>query len=254
MKKFKFIKRVIFAGILGISPLLAEESGWFAGAQFGGGGVELVYEYCSGYSSGTTSCYTDPQEQDFEGYRWGLLGGYKQFFTPKFGLRYYGSFNMGPYNYDGTAYNSNNRTDIRTTFTNKLDEYTFHLHIDALYNFITNESTDFGVFGGVGLGYVWYKYTIKEGTQNAIGEKGYSQIDTARDFDIRFLAGLRVNLAKRHGIEVFIQLPVLKQEKTFAVFTGGNHFTATGNTPQYTAITLTNTPSSSLGIRYTFSF
>ena len=33
-------------------------------------------------------CAIDPQEQQFDGYKWGLLGGYKQFFTPKFGLRY----------------------------------------------------------------------------------------------------------------------------------------------------------------------
>lgn len=43
MKKFKFIKCLIFIGILGISPLLAEESGWFVGAEFSTSGVETEY-------------------------------------------------------------------------------------------------------------------------------------------------------------------------------------------------------------------
>lgn len=248
MKKLNFIKSVIFAGILGVSsPLLAEESGWFAGVQFGGGGVELGYEYCETGHSGTREKYCPWKLQEvFEGGQWGLLGGYKQFFTPKFGLRYYGAFNMGKYSYDGDdiAYKSVYRTDT-TAFTNKLNEYTFHIHTDILYNFITSETFDFGVFAGVGLGYVLYKYTIQDGPfLNAV----YSEIDTARDFDIRFAAGLRVNLAKRHDIEAFIQLPMLKQRENFVV-AGWD-----GTLTQVYGITLTNTPSSSLGIRYIFSF
>lgn len=90
MKKFKFIKCLIFIGILGISPLLAEESGWFVGAEFGTSGVEIEYEYYRDrvFFEGSR-CAIDPQEQQFDGYKWGLLGGYKQFFTPKFGLRYW---------------------------------------------------------------------------------------------------------------------------------------------------------------------
>ncbi len=256
MKKLNFIKSVIFAGILGVSsPLLAEESGWFAGVQFGGGGTEIVYEHCSSANySREKICSTDPQEQDFEGYQWGLLGGYKQFFTPKFGLRYYGAFNMGQYSYDGIAYNSDDKTDIRTTFTNKLNEYTFHIHTDILYNFITSETSDFGVFAGVGLGYVLYKYTIQDGSSLNVGEQGYSQIDTARDFDIRFVAGLRVNLAKRHGIEAFIQLPMLKQKENFAVVAWSGSIVNGLKPHKLVGIILTNTPSSSLGIRYIFSF
>lgn len=45
MKKFKFIKYLVFTGILGVSPLPAEESGWFVGAEFGTSGVEIEYEY-----------------------------------------------------------------------------------------------------------------------------------------------------------------------------------------------------------------
>lgn len=200
-------------------------------------------------------CQTDPQEQQFDGYQWGLLGGYKQFFTPKFGLRYYGSFNMGAYSYDGTAYNSDNRADIRTTFTNKLNEYTFHFNVDALYNFIANDTWDFGVFGGVGLGGVLYKYTIEEGIDNHFGKEGYSQIDTARDFNIRLNLGLRANIAKRHGIELFACITLLDNKETYAVL-ARNGVGGMGGLPDYElrGVTLTNTPLESFGIRYIFSF
>lgn len=244
------ILRFVFIGILGASSLLAEESGWFAGAQFSSGSVELEYEYCQA-SSGTKECLADSQEQPFEGYQWGLLGGYKQFFTPKFGLRYYASFNVGKnYSYDGTAYNSNDRSDVRTTFTNKLDEYTFHLHIDALYNFITSERSDFGVFAGVGLGYAFYKYTMKEGTNQNFGEQGYKQIDTARDFDISIFLGLRVNLAKRHGIELYSRFALMKQREDYAIVVKPHIIWS----EHYDSMTLTNKPHTSFGIRYIFSF
>ncbi len=83
---------------------------------------------------------------------------------------------MGQY----SSYNSDDKTDIRTTFTNKLNEYTFHIHTDILYNFITSETSDFGIFTRVGLGYAWYKYTMTEGIVIAVGKERYSQIDVAR--------------------------------------------------------------------------
>lgn len=90
MKKFKFIKYLVFTGILGVSsPLLAEESGWFVARS-----LEQVAQRLSMSIAETeyffegSRCAIDPQEQQFDGYKWGLLGGYKQFFTPKFGLRY----------------------------------------------------------------------------------------------------------------------------------------------------------------------
>lgn len=246
-KMKNFILRFVFIGILGASSLLAEESGWFAGAQFSSGSVELEYEYCN-QASNTKECTADPQEQPFEGYQWGLLGGYKQFFTPKFGLRYYASFNVGKnYSYEGTRYKDAERNEIRNTFTNKLDEYTFHLHIDALYNFITSERSDFGVFAGVGLGYAFYKYTMGD---SLMGMDAY--IDTARDFDISIFLGLRVNLAKRHGIELYSRFTsLLTQEETFAAVGQVN------DSPiryDLTGIVISNAPKTTIGVRYIFSF
>lgn len=248
MKKFKFIKYLVFTGILGISPLLAEESGWFVGAEFGTSGVEIEYEYCRDRVLFEDSrCAIDPQEQQFDGYKWGLLGGYKQFFTPKFGLRYYGSFDMGAYSYEA-------RNVSNVEFTNKLNEYTFYFNIDILYNFIANDTWDFGVFGGVGFGGVLYKYTMGGGTRINFGKEGYSQIDTARDFNIKLNLGLRTNIAKRHGIELFAHFGLFDSKKTYAVFAWDGSIQDGLKPHERFDITLTNTPSESLGIRYIFSF
>ena len=255
-EKAKFIKSVIFAGILGVSsPLLAEESGWFAGVQLGGGGTEIVYEHCSSANySREKICSTDPQEQDFEGYQWGFLGGYKQFFTADFGLRYYGAFNVGKYSYNGVAYKVYNPNEIRASFSNKLDEYTFNFNVDILYNLVSSDDTNFGIFGGVSLGCVWHNYDIKDGIDAKYTEKGYKQVDKARKLDAGLNFGLRVNIAKRHGIELYSRFALLKQKANYAVIAMGRGVGADRDELLYKPLTLTNTQIRSLGIAYIFTF
>lgn len=200
-----------------------------AGVQFGGGGVGLVYEF-KGYGVGDNN-------HDLEGYRFGLLGGYKQFFTPKFGLRYYAAFDMG-------QYSSN------PSFKAIVDEYSFVFNVEMLYNFITSETSDFGVFAGVGLGYVIYSYDMKENALISNKEQKRQIVDISRDFDIRFVAGLRVNLAKRHGIELYSRFALMKQKEIYIItpiksFSGGWDYITT---------TLTNKALTSFGIGYVFSF
>ena len=62
----KFALKLLFMGILGASSMLAEESGWFAGAHFGTDGVRTEYRYYLNYGS------TDPnmrQQGDYYGAR-----------------------------------------------------------------------------------------------------------------------------------------------------------------------------------------
>ena len=268
-------------GILGASSMLAEESGWFAGAHFGMDGVQTDYRYYLNYGSTDTNMgqagdyYDDPQNQSFDGYKFGFLGGYKQFFTPKFGLRYYSYIDFGMYEYEGTAYtldaSAGSEPTPRAHFTNKLNKYAFGINVDALYNFISNETWDFGVFGGLNFGYVIYKYKMRDGTNDALGlgeymlgEKmgegsGYSQIDIVRDFDIGINFGLRANVAKRHGIELVASFGLLEQKETFIprVFftnTSSQGNTSTTHTPSFEPVTLTSKQNMSLALRYIFSF
>lgn len=52
-----------------------------------------------------------------------------------------------------------------------------------------------------------------------------------------FVTGLRVNLAKKYGIEAFMQLLYLNKKKLLLVLTLADQ-TATGNSPKYMDITL----------------
>ena len=242
----KIYLALIFIGILGISsPLLAEESGFFMGAQLGKGGVELNYKYCAIYQPGNPAgqpkkeehCSTEHQQDeqdkvynsflagerhDFKSTKYGFLAGYKQFFTPKFGLRYYAAFNVGKYQYNGKAYQRSDKPplyewEFRTTYTHKISEQHLSVNVDALYDFITNDIWDFGVFGGVSLGYVWYQYDMNEGVNWYYWERGYKQIDKMQDFDIGLNLGLRVNLIKRHGIEFYSRFSLMKQRETYII-------------------------------------
>ena len=212
---------VIFVGILGVSnPLFAEESGWFVGTQLSKGGVNLGYRYCVIYATNLVNdngssitpypireerCFVEPrqpehfkksyeflvgEEHKLKGIKYGFLGGYKQFFTADFGLRYYVAFDMAKYQYDGAAYMYSDdamnygKWELRTKYTHKINERHFSVNVDALYNFIANDTLDFGVFVGVSLGYVIYKYDMNEGLNHYYGERGYKQIDKMQDFNI----------------------------------------------------------------------
>ena len=186
-------------------------------------------------------------------------------------MRYYSYIDFGMCEYEGTAYTLDvsvgSEPRVRAHFTNKLNKYAFGVNIDALYNFISNETWDFGVFGGLNFGYVIYQYKMRDGTNDALGlgeymlgEKmgegsGYSQIDIVRDFDIGINFGLRTNIAKRHGIELVASFGLLTQKETFiprVIFT--NESSETTHTPSFEPVTLTTQQNMSFALRYIFSF
>lgn len=107
----------------------------------------------------------------------GLLAGYKQFFTHKFGLRYYGLFNYG-------SYQGLNGTDFSVKNLN--------VNVDALYNFVANELDGFGVFGGLSLGYAEQKYPSTGYTRDGLdfginlGFKGNFLSNQSAEFFTRF--------------------------------------------------------------------
>ena len=61
------------------------------------------------------------------GFNVGLVGGYKQFFTDSFGLRYYA--NLG--------YLSSGVKDTDTNKTESLNAINYGVNVDALYNFVS---------------------------------------------------------------------------------------------------------------------
>lgn len=257
----KFIARLVLAGILWLSPVFAEKNGYFVGAQLGSGGVSIDYEYCeiNWRDPFEKICTTD--SQGFRNLKYGFLGGYQYFLASEFGLRFYGVFNVGKYTYDGTAYEVDNPKEIRTTFTNKLSERALNFNVDILYNLVSSQNASFGIFGGVSVGCVWYKYDMNEGVYAEYKEEGYRQIDKTRKLDVGLNFGLRLNIIDRHSIELYSHFALRKHKELYAVKSAGSvagrlddASFATGESTQYRPVTLIHTPMRSIGIRYIFIF
>ena len=165
----KVVLSLALAGILGATCAVTEESGAFAGIQAGYGAVaSKIGEGDSGAA---------------EGFRYGVVGGYKQFFSENFGLRYYGVVDNGDAKKDGNKMNTTLNANA---------------NVDALYNFVSSGSLDFGAFAGLSVGYATHK--LKEG-------------DSISGFDAGANLGLRANIAKAHGVELFGRVGFIQQKK-----------------------------------------
>ena len=231
MSKNKFAVSVALAGILGASSALAETSGAFVGLQVGYGGLEFKGENDSNYlnlptkGSGSISA---------GGSRYGFVAGYKQFFTPEFGARYYASFDLG------TDYKKDITDAYGDKTTIKVNSYNITANADALYNFISSNDLDLGAFLGLSLGYA--HHTVKVEVQGAT-EKNPDIKPSGFDLGINF--GLRTNIAQNHGIELYSRFGVLQQKKELKnTYEGGYSDTQTYKAQQPYQV----------GLRYTFSF
>ena len=183
----KVVLSLALAGILGATSAVAEESGAFAGIQAGYGAVK------GGVVEDSTQA----------GFRYGVVGGYKQFFSENFGLRYY-----------GVVDNGDTKNEDGEKFTTTLNA---NANVDALYNFVSSGSLDFGAFAGLSVGYTTHK-----------PKEGYS----ISGFDAGANLGLRANIAKAHGVELFGRVGFIQQKKDLVKLS-----------QPY-----------SVGLRYTFSF
>ena len=232
MSKNKIALSLVVAGILGASSALAETSGAFVGLQVGYGGLEFKGENDSNYlnlptkGSGSISA---------GGSRYGFVAGYKQFFTPEFGARYYASFDLG--------------TDFTGEYVNEVAGNTFKVNstiitanADALYNFISSNNLDLGAFLGLSLGYA--HHTVKAETEKGIAFKYLDMNPSGFDLGINF--GVRTNIAQNHGIELYSRFGVLQQEKELKETYSNINF--------YKTATYKASQPYQVGLRYSFSF
>lgn len=137
------MKRLImaFLGILVATCAVAEESAWFVGGQLG------LAQHKSGVDlpGWRIQLVGDSFDHSQMGLKLGVLVGYKQFFTPEFGLRYYAKHSRD---------NSYNTTDV---------------NVDAIYTFALSDESKFGVFAGFGFGFASYtQATAKTGFDYAL--------------------------------------------------------------------------------------
>lgn len=191
-------------------------------------GVEL------GYGEGKVNVNTDKVNTDqvyLRGVQYGITAGYKQFFMPYVGLRYYANFSVmhapGGYDKDGN--------EIITLDKKTTSLLNYGANIDLLANFVAGEDFDFGAFVGVGVGaYTWLKSGYLE---NAPSDWKLTHLDVALN------VGLRTNIAKNHGIEVVGRVSFLDGKVYHSPAANGNP-----------ASTLKVSHPYSVTARYTYSF
>ena len=156
-----------------------QKSGFFVGVQLGVAQARAKGEAtaaATNTSTGVSASLDDYGEDDRMGVRFGILAGYNQFFTDKFGLRYYGVIDFGEYD--------------------ELDVYNFNANVDALYNFFSKDEMSAFVFGGVYLGYTNYD------------QASISGVDAGLNL------GLQMKLKEHHNIDIYGRFSLVEQSKT----------------------------------------
>ena len=237
MSKNKFAVSFALAGILGASSALAETSGAFVGVQFGFGGAKITNEFCE-----FGVCNTDSKSAS--ALRYGFLAGYKRFFTENFGLRYYGVVDYGA---DSKIDNAVTFNGVMIKSSPKISALNLSANVDALYNFISNDSLEFGAFGGINLAYASYE------AKNALNltpmiaghdKPAFKDFQLSR-FDVGVNVGVRAQIAQKHGVELYGRFAFMENKKEETLFeTEGAKITQTFKAAQPYQV----------GLRYTFSF
>ena len=241
MSKNKFAVSVALAGLLGASSALAETDGAFVGVQFGFGGANTKNEVCT-LGAGMSVCKTDSKSAS--ALRYGFLAGYKQFFAENFGLRYYGVVDYGA---DSKIDNAVTFNDVPIKFSPKISVLNLSANVDALYNFISNDSLEFGAFGGLSLAYASYE------AKNALNltpmiaghdKPAFKDFQLSR-FDVGVNVGVRAQIAQKHGVELYGRFAFMENKKEETLFEAeGAKITQTFKAAQPYQV----------GLRYTFSF
>ena len=239
----KFAVSVALAGILGASSALAETDGAFLGVQFGFGGANTTNEFCSS-GGGRSACQTDSKSAN--ALRYGFLAGYKQFFTENFGLRYYGVVDYGA---DFKIDNAFEGGGMVIKSSPKISALNLSANVDALYNFISNDSLEFGAFGGLSLAYASYKAknALMDVTpmMTMVDSKPAFKDFKLSGFDMGVNVGVRAQIAQKHGVELYGRFAFMEKTKEETLYEE-----ALGKATQ----TFKAAQPYQVGLRYTFSF
>ena len=256
MKRFLQIASLV--AILGFGVANAEQSGGFLGAEVGYGSISVPFDYRQTTTNNAANA-TIAGNFSGGGVAFGFIGGYKQFFNPYFGLRYYGNINvmMGKVSPKVTQSAGNIILDAGDNRSVTLVNY--GINVDMLANFIVRENNqvaDFGAFLGLGLGgnnwsgqavndiddYVTKRERFLPQEVQGLGWK-----TTRNFFDFSLNVGLRTNIAVNHGLELAFRMPLIKN-----VFL--NKEKSIANVANVTFKVNTKIPSYNITLRYTYSF
>ena len=220
------------------SLALAERSGAFVGVEVGYAGTQIQIKSYEVERNTTIKS---------GGAQYGIIAGYKHFFTPYLGLRSYVNFDF-----------------LQTKFseqgsTMRANLFSYGVNVDFLGNFLSTSVVDFGGFVGLWLGgNTWQgkdiDNQIKIGKQLADMVKALPNASTTTHFgksafDVGINLGLRTNIAKYHGIELVAKVPFLPTEIVSVKGSVGQ-----GNQAENLEVQSTLKRTWNLSARYTFSF
>ena len=188
------MKKLMVSGVLALAlsgVAMAEESGGFVGVDLGISNAAMITE-SGGEKAGVYS---------LGNFRYGLMGGYKWFFTESFGLRAYLQVNNGSH-YVG---------DIGQGST--FNTLNVMANVDALYNFYTSEASSAGLFAGLSFGYAIHNGGIVKAQVDFLDQAGVNYNPSGFDMGINF--GVRTIFAKHHGIEFFNRFGVIGASNSY---------------------------------------
>lgn len=218
------MKKLIVSGALALafstSAVVAEESGAFVGVDLGISNAVMTRD------AGATSDGSD-KRASIGNFRYGLLGGYKWFFTESFGLRAYLQVNNG-------ANQIPEGVDTHTT----INTLNVMANVDALYNLYSTQESSIGLFAGLSFG-----YAIHSG--KAVDDLKKTGLKDPSGFDMGINFGLRTIIAKHHGIEFFNRFGIIGASATSTLGAG---------TPLATDVKMTTLQPYAFGVRYTYNF
>ncbi len=242
MKKSKIIALGFVA--ICVNVAFAEESGVLLGANVGYGDMTMRTD-TTFTDNGYITAYKGKLASG-GGVNYGIILGYKQFFTPYLGLRYYVNLNALHATLSPTTL-MNHHAGVSAK--QKITLLNYGANVDFLGNFIANNAFDFGAFVGVGigadslLGADLDNYPKAFVAQNIIPNTAWSPKRT--HFSAWANVGLRANLAKYHSVEIFARVPFVKstilQKREYIIDAEWSVKTSIAN--RY-----------NIGIRYDFSF
>ncbi|MGX3098256.1 outer membrane beta-barrel protein [Helicobacter sp. 23-1046] len=214
---YKLLLAGLCAIVLASTQVKAEESGVFVGAQVMYG--DLVYTEDIPRQTGYTLPATAPKFTSTNtGPGYGVVGGYKHFFSPFFGFRAYGSFYYNQFTFQTPTVSFGQApSPVLNLEGGKSSIYQFNLtaNAEALFNIIAGENFNLGVFGGLGIGFQYWKSkridTMYDFHQILLSSYNVTQPkaeDRRFGIALNWNVGVRTNILKYHSIEVGAMIPM----------------------------------------------
>ena len=218
---YKLLLATVCSVMLFSTQAKAEESGVFVGAQVLYG--DLVYrENLLDTPQGGNAVQVDWTSTN-TGPGYGVVGGYKHFFSPWFGFRAYGSFFYNQFTLQGRAASFGQQTPQAPQFPLTLDggksnifQFNLTANAEALFNVIAGENFNLGVFGGLGIGFQYWKseridtmYKFHQILNNESAVRGTDKAEDRRfGLNLLWSVGVRTNFLKVNTIEVGAYIPM----------------------------------------------